>query len=261
MKEHVFAICAYKESVYLEKCIESLINQTSGSQVVIATSTPNEFIHDLANKYNIDVVVNPQGPMGIGYDFDFALLTGSKRGKYVTVAHQDDTYQKEYGENILATMTEDTIIAFSDYHEERESGIVTTNTNLKIKRILLLPLRFKIFQRSIFIRRRILGLGNPICCPAVSFNRDMVKTPIFANDFKSNVDWYAWEQLSKEKGRFVFINRDLMMHRVHEESTTTEIIRENIRGQEDLEMLSMFSPRWLAKLINKLYGNAEKCND
>lgn len=50
MKEfsHTFAICAYKESEYLEECILSLKNQTLKTNILMATSTPNEYIKNLA---------------------------------------------------------------------------------------------------------------------------------------------------------------------------------------------------------------------
>ena len=32
---HTFAICAYKESPYLEECIQSLMNQTVKSDILI----------------------------------------------------------------------------------------------------------------------------------------------------------------------------------------------------------------------------------
>ena len=42
--EHTFAICAYKESVYLETCIRSLKEQTIESNIIMVTSTPNEYL-------------------------------------------------------------------------------------------------------------------------------------------------------------------------------------------------------------------------
>ena len=36
-KNHTFAICAYKESQYLEECIKSLQNQTVKSNIIMAT--------------------------------------------------------------------------------------------------------------------------------------------------------------------------------------------------------------------------------
>ena len=45
--EHTFAICAYKESKFLEECIESIINQEVESNIIIATSTNNDYITKL----------------------------------------------------------------------------------------------------------------------------------------------------------------------------------------------------------------------
>ena len=45
---HTFVILAYKESDDLEDCIKSVLKQSVKSNVVIATSTPNDFITDLA---------------------------------------------------------------------------------------------------------------------------------------------------------------------------------------------------------------------
>ena len=43
-REHIFAICAYKESPYLEECILSLEKQTRKSSIIMVTSTPNKYI-------------------------------------------------------------------------------------------------------------------------------------------------------------------------------------------------------------------------
>ena len=57
-KNHTFVICAYKESPYLEECIQSLMNQRIKSNVIITTSTPNVYIERLAEKYQIPVKIN-----------------------------------------------------------------------------------------------------------------------------------------------------------------------------------------------------------
>ena len=66
--DHTFAICAYKESPYLEECILSLKNQTVKSNIIMATSTPNEWIQGLAEKYEIPLYINT-GEGGIAQDF------------------------------------------------------------------------------------------------------------------------------------------------------------------------------------------------
>lgn len=102
--------------------------------------------------------------------------------------------------------SDNSIIAFSDYSELRKGEKIHDTTMLKIKRIMLLPLRIRAFWKSKFIRRRVLSMGDPICCPAVTFDLKNVKRPIFQDGFRSCEDWEAWEKLSGLKGKFIYIN-------------------------------------------------------
>ena len=52
-----------------------------------------------------------------------------------------------------------------------------------------------------------------------------------------------------------------MGHRIYSESTTSEIIGENLRTVEDLEVLKLFWPKSLAKVIAKVYASSEKSNE
>lgn len=258
---HTYVVLAYKESKYLEECLKSVHNQAYKSKVVIATSTPNEFINTIAMKYNVPVKINPNPGKGIGNDFDFAITCGETN--LTTVAHQDDVYDYHYSQKIVASYTKnpDSLILFSDYYEIRDIGKVYKNTNLKIKRILLLPLRSRFLSKRKFGKRLVLRFGNAICCPAVTFvKKNIHNNDIFKCHFQCNVDWYAWEKLSRYKGGFSFIREPLMGHRVHDESTTTEIINDNIRTKEDLEMFTKFWGKTTSKLLNKFYVKAEESN-
>lgn len=256
---HTFVILAYKESEYLEDCIKSIINQSLKSNVIIATTTDNAFIRNLAKKYKIDVNVGKH--TNIGGDFDFAVNVG--KTDLVTVAHQDDVYDYDYAKTIVNEYkkNKDAIILFTDYYEIRDKEKVYKNTNLKIKRILLFPLKFKKISGLKFIKRLVLRFGNSICCPAVTFAKSNCPKEIFKSNYTCNVDWFAWEKLSKMKGRFIFNNKCLMGHRISLESTTTDIINQGIRTKEDYEMLCKFWPKWMARIINKFYKNAEKSNN
>ena len=256
---HTFVIPAYKESPYLEDCIKSVLNQKYKSNVIICTSTPNKYIENMAKKYNIKVVIN-KGKRGIGYDFDFAVRCS--KTDLVTVAHQDDIYDYNYSYEIVKKYEKDLKISiiFTDYYEIKNNEIDKSNTNLRIKRFLLFPFKFG-NGKSKLKKRWCLRFGNAICCPSVCFNKKIVKLPIFACDMKCDIDWYAWEKLSKQQGHFAFCSKLLMGHRVHEESTTTEIIKDNIRTKEDLEIFKKFWPEWIAKIINNFYVKSEKNNE
>ena len=47
---HMFVVCAYKESPYLESCIKSVLNQSVKTKVAISTGTPNDYIRKIAEK-------------------------------------------------------------------------------------------------------------------------------------------------------------------------------------------------------------------
>ena len=151
---HTFVVLAYKESEYLKKCIESVLDQSYHSNVIIATTTPNAFIKSLAKKYKLEIKETEH--TSIGDDFDFAIQCGDT--PLVTVAHQDDIYEKNYSEEIVKAYNKhpNSSIIFSDYYEIRNNKKIYTNTLLKIKRILLTPAKLNKSLKSKHFKRSIL---------------------------------------------------------------------------------------------------------
>ncbi len=125
---------------------------------------------------------------------------------------------------------------------------------------MLLPLRCKFLAGTKCIKRSAICFGNAIGCPSVTFVKKKCPKEIFASEMKCDIDWLAWEKLSKLNGKFIYVSKYLMGHRIHEESTTTEIIKENVRTKEDYLMFKKFWPAWFAKRINKFYCKSEKNN-
>lgn len=257
--KHTFVICAYKESEYLEECILSLLHQKTPSKILMITSTPNAYIQDMAEKYHIELIVN-EGEGGIVQDWTFGYEHADT--PYITIAHQDDVYQPDYSTEVVAYLerAKKPLIAFTDYGELREGEYVDQDRLLKIKRIMLGPLRGRVFQNSRFIRRRILSMGNPICCPSVTFVRENMPEKIFNIKYRACEDWEAWEKLSRLKGGFVYIDKILMYHRIHAGSETSNIIGDNVRSLEDYDMYCKFWPKPIAKLLIRYYSKAQDSN-
>lgn len=259
--DHTFVICAYEESPYLEECVRSCLKQKVKTNVRIATSTPNEYILRIADRYHLPVDIKDQTEIrGIAEDWNFALK--SAYTPLVTIAHQDDIYGANYSRIILFYLNRcrHPLIAFTDYAELRGDKTVTSNLLLRIKRIMLFPLIPKVSWSNIFIRRRILSLGSAICCPAVTLVKDNLREPVFENNMRSNIDWQAWEKISKQAGEFVYIPDILMKHRIHEGSATSELIGDTGRRAEDLFMYRKFWPEKIAEFIEHFYENGEKSN-
>ncbi|MBO4293596.1 MAG: glycosyltransferase family 2 protein [Clostridia bacterium] len=257
-KNHTFVVTAYKESKYLEECIKSLKNQTVTSNIIMSTSTPNDYIKGLAQKYEIELYINT-GERGIGQDWNFGI--SNVKTDYVTVAHQDDIYKPNYLEEIVNYLEKgkDFVIAFTDYREIKNGEEIPLTKNLKIKKILLFPLRF--FKKSKFIKRRTLSLGSPICCPSVTVNKKITGENPYKTELKCDLDWDTWDKMAKYKANFLYIHKELMCHRIHEESETSNLIENNIRLEEDLLMLKRYWPGPIAKFIMKFYKKAVKTNE
>ena len=246
---HTFAVCAYKESPYLEDCLKSLLAQTAESNIIIATSTPNEYISSIASKYDVPIFVN-HGQSGITQDWNFAYSHADS--KYVTIAHQDDIYDPQYLEIVLNKISESKkpLICFTDYYEIRDNEKVYKNRLLQVKRLMLLPIRLPMAERSRWIRRRILSFGSPICCPSVTYAKENLPYVVFRHGFRACEDWEAWEMISRLKGDFLYSSKALVGHRIHEGRTDEEYI-----------MYRKFWPDRIARLLNHAYSTAQKSNN
>lgn len=257
--EHTYVICAYRESPYLEECIQSLQSQTQPSEIIMVTSTPNSHIQRLSERYGIPLYVNP-GPGGITQDWNFGYSKATT--PYVTLAHQDDVYLEYYGQQMLEAMQRAArpLIYFTNYGELREGKPVLDNGLLRVKRLMLSPLKVRAFQGSRWVRRRVLSLGCPICCPAVTFARDNLPDEIFQHGYRSCEDWEAWEKLSRQKGAFLYDPQVLMYHRIHPGSETSAIIGDNARSGEEYEMYRKFWPAPVARALMKFYAKGQKSN-
>lgn len=255
--DHTFVVCAYKESPYIEECIKSLLSQTKLSKIKITTSTPSPFSEQLAARFNLDYVVNDATP-SIGSDWNFAYDAADTQ--FVTICHQDDLYYPEYLAKLEEVVTSDPLILFSDYEELRNGARAPANINLKIKQLLLLPLRSRKLSSFKFVKRAVLSLGSPICCPAVTYNKSLLGDFHFSELLKCDLDWDAWERISIKKGSFVYIPKILMAHRIHVDSETTKLIAGSVRTQEDLLIFRRFWHPSIAKIINKIYRLSEKNN-
>ena len=257
--QHTYSICAYKESKYLEECVLSIINQSMKSNILMVTSTPNKYIKDICEKYKIDLFIR-KGKADIQEDWNFAYSMA--KTDYVTIAHQDDIYKEGYTENIYRSVKDNKkqVIFFTKYMELKNGEVIPNIINLKIKNFMLAPLKLDFSRDKKIIRKMILSLGSPICCPSVTYNKKNNEETIFNSKMKCSLDWDTWYKLSEKDGQFVYINKVLMLHRIHEESETTNSIENNVRQSEDYEMFQKFWPKPIAKFLNKVYSRSLNTN-
>ena len=256
--DHTFVVCAYGDSHYLSDCLASLQLQTEKTNVIIATSTPSQYIDAIARAADIQVCVNDESG-GIASDWNYALSCADTR--LVTIAHQDDVYDERYVEHMLEQVNNISkpLIYFTNYGEIRDNTYLNNSPISAVKCLLLKPLALG-EGASTLMKRSSIAFGNAICCPSVTYNLECIHQPVFKAGMRSNLDWEAWEKLSTIEGSFVYDERIGMYHRVHEGSETSACIADNVRIQEDLAMLEKFWPKPIARFINKMYKFAQTLN-
>lgn len=254
---HTFAVCAYKESPYLENCLKSLKNQTVKSSIIMTTSTPNVFIKSLAEKYGVPLWIR-EGKSDIRDDWNFAY--NKANSKYVTIAHQDDVYHEDYVKCLLDKVSnhQNVIMYFSDYLPIKNEQIGKRDINSKIRRLLRIPMKSELLARHKFFRRAILAFGNSICCPAVTYNKGKLGDSVFTSDLKFNIDWDTFYKLAGYDGEFAYVDRPLTFYRIHDGATSKEFIQDHKRIKDDEEMFHKFWPMWLVKIIMVFYKKAYK---
>ena len=252
---HIFAICAYQESEYLESCIRSLKKQTVQSRIIMTTSTPNLHIERLAKRYRIPLYVRGSSD-GIKGDWNFAYDAAD--ADWVTIAHQDDEYDPEYLMELQKKVTgiSDAIAFVSDYIPIKNGVIGKRDVNSKIRRMLRTPLKNNRLAKSRFWKKSVLCLGNSICCPAVSYHKSVLGNSYFTSDLKYNIDWDTFLKLAEQNGTFAYTDRPLTYYRVHDKATSKEFIQDHRREEEDRIMFRKFWPEWIVRIIMHFYKKA-----
>lgn len=247
--KHTFAICAYKESEYLEECVKSVVNQEIKTNYLIATSTPNDKIKNIAEKYNIPYFVRDE-KSDIQDDWNFAY--NNAKTELVTVAHQDDLYEPNYTKEILRNYTEDTLMYNTNYNPYK-NGKVAQDSNSKIKELLKIFVRNKTLSKIKFFKVMSLAFGNSINCPSVTYNKKKLGDSVFTSELKFALDWDTFLKIAKMKGRSLYIPKKLINYRIHDGATTKQFIVDNKRLNEDMIMFNKFWPKWVTKIIMKFY--------
>lgn len=261
MTNHSFAVMAYKDSPYLPDCLDSLKDQTARSDIYIATSTPSVYIDETAKKYGVKIFRTEPGK-GIAHDWNFSLSIA--KTKYVTLAHQDDLYDKRYAELCIkaAEKFNDTLICFTGYneivdHKERSATLMLTVK--KLMNFMFMPIKKNI--KSGTWKKFSQSFGTAIPCPSVMYNKEMLRDFKFSEKYKVSLDWDAWLRMSEMKGRFVYVPKTLSKHRIHKASATTEGIEAKVRQREDFEIYCRIWPTFVAKILLRFYAGSYKSNE
>lgn len=255
MKFHTFAICAYKESPYLESCIRSLKRQTVESEIICTTSTPSPYLTRITEKYDIPLYVR-EGESDIQKDWNFAIEKAN--GQFVTIAHQDDMYGRHYAEELQNAYRRwpDMTVFMTDAVTVKQGKLVRFGLKEFVKKTLRLPLRLHSMADREIVKKGTLKLGNPVVCPSCTYRKNYLPDPIFHSECRYALDWDCMVDLAKWPGRFICVEKPLMFYRVHEGATTKACIENHQREKEERQMFGKFWPQPVVEVLMHFYKKA-----
>jgi hypothetical protein len=249
--EHCFVVPAHGDSPFLSDCLRSLRGQTVASHVVATTSTPSAFISQAATAHGAHVLVNPERA-GIASDWNFALRVTTAR--YVTLAHQDDTYAPEFLARTLDLFGKhEGALCFTGYQEIDDLGRPKVSKTSRVKHLIEWA---TIGRREVPTGGRLrafVSFGNPLPCSSVTFDRERLANFAFAANYASNLDWDAWCRLLDRGETFLHVPDRLVGRRHNPLTATARLIRDGRRQKEDLMMFRRLWPRPLSDLIAYVY--------
>lgn len=248
IQSHTFAVCAYGESPYLENCIRSVVNQSVKSRVIVCTSTPNDHIYKLAEKYQLPYYVR-DGKSSLQDDWNYAYDQAGT--EYVTLTHQDDIYHRDYLKYMIKYLEKypDTLIAMTDYRIINQHQEARWDVSLLVKQIMKLPLRIPCLADKRWVKLGVQAFGNGICCPSVCYHRSVLGEHIYQSGYHYALDWDMFVKIAKETGRFTYIAKNLFYYRIHDGATTKACLKNQEKTKEELEMFRKF---WPAPIVNVL---------
>lgn len=251
---HTFAVCAYQDSPYLEKCLRSLVEQETPTNIILCTSTPSDYIRNLADWYGIPVYVR-EGRSDIQEDWNFAY--DMAKTQYVTIAHQDDVYMPDYTKVLFEKIKKyrDMSLFFCSYITLTGTKTDRKARTARVKRLLCLPVSLTGLADRRWVKKSCLCLGNSICCPMVTYNKNIVGQTAFESRLKYALDWETFDRIAGKPGRFVYTREPHGYYRVHAGATSAKFIVEMTRRKEaeDREMFGHFWPKWMVNLIMIFY--------
>ena len=250
--DHMFVVPAYGRSPFLSGCLASLRNQTRSSRILITTSTPDEEIEEAAERFAVPIIVNPDR-RGIGADWNFALAQAGG-ARFVTLAHQDDTYEPEFLEETLGAFSlGPAALAFTGYQEIDDEGRPISSKISRVKHLVEAVTLGKVGRASGLRLQAFLALGNPLPCSSVTLDRSRLADFQFSEVLKSNLDWDAWWRLTTAGETFARSPRRMVGRRHNPQTETSRLIQDGTRGREDLMMFRRIWPKPVGDIVAWVY--------
>lgn len=192
------AIPVYNRSRFIKEALESALNQTMPTKVIVADNASTAFDFEaLVNSYNSPRLKYYRNPFNLGMMANWNRCIELCETPYVTVLNDDDILFPTYAENVAA-------------HLDQQPAMVGTGTqHIDEKGAPICDL----WDREKFRHFENWGLETPWISPAFSV-KDALSIGGFRTKYEYIADCDLWFRLAM-KGPFEIVNKMLVKYRVY----------------------------------------------
>lgn len=231
MKKVTICIPIYNGEKYLEKTLNSLINQTyKNIEILIGDNGSVDSTEEIVKKYQesdkrISYIKNEQN---LGYSGNCNKLVSISKGDYIAIFHADDIYDSQIIEKEVKALEENLdlvgVFTFGNMINEADE-IIGEILNRKVfkKREEITKLNLKEYLSE------VLEIGNFLICPTGMVRRNIYQKTEYSSTVKLVEDMDMWINLLKQ-GNLGIINEKLINYRVHAQQASSFFREENFES-------------------------------
>ncbi|CAL65544.1 glycosyltransferase family 2 protein [Christiangramia forsetii] len=247
-------IPCYNNTQYIIEAINSAVNQTyQNIEIIVVDDGSDQETKTIINSLitNIDILIT-QNNCGLSAARNRGLDKAS--GKFIQFLDSDDILKPEkidYSLRKLGNMDQESCIIISDF----------MIFNDKKQRFLPAYVDFKTidFKFDQILYKWDENFSIPIHCGL--FERNLFNDFRFSEKLRSKEDWVMWVNLFKKEPQVFFVDKPLVIYRVHNGSMThslnmfedhmsaLEILKNNLSVEEYEKLLKKFVQRYYKKSL------------
>lgn len=216
------AVPTFRRIDYLPAALESALSQTLGDlEIIVSDNAMSEEVRSIVRSFGDDRLIYRHNGENIGSTPNTVAACTAGSGRYVAVLHDDDVWEPEFLERLVAPLERDPtlVLAFSDYHVMRSDGTLDPARSISSTRLF----RRNRLREGTYAPFHDIALVDRAIQPpsAVVVRRSSIDWSEFPQEMDPMFDnWLAY-LACRDGGGAWFTPERLCRYRTHDTTLTT----------------------------------------
>lgn len=258
--EITYAIPYYRGLGYLQKAIQSVVNQENSNWLLhVLDDCGGEDAEELVSSFRDDRItyVRNVRNMGLAGNWNKALSLATT--DLITLLHADDELETTYTDEILALMSRhsDAVAGHCRATIIDESGRSTWSLPDEVKKFIRPHSKMDIITEG---EEGLLSLvkGAWIFCPAMCYRVARIPVGGFTQEWKMVLDIELMSRILLNGGEIVGTTQAAYRYRRHTDNQTQELTKSAVRFQEEIALLDIIATQCSERGWNRVARSARR---